>query len=373
MRVCYLHVGGMKTGSTSIQSFMAERRRELFEAGVIASEHGTDNLGRHRPLLLEMTGQPTPAHGVGSVARLSEQLERHPTHDVLISSESLEHHFSRAPSPVIDYFASRNFKIKMILYVRHQTQRINSQYSQNIKALFANDDWMDFVAITSQWNILNYSRWFDIAKAFGAELVARPFTTSELSGGLIADFLAAIDRPRSLAREIRRMNESASNVAVAVARTLMDRLAARKIVLTARQRQMISLVLVEEDARRDNPRFQGFGDAERAQVATRYKGDNEYFASRAWPGRCWEEIFAADIAEREGANEIDRKAAFEAEFKPFRAFLGSVWPKAIAIATDPKLGELTPATMPHERRDLVGVGRHYLDEPCFPSRGWRPE
>lgn len=60
-RVCYIHIGPHKTGTTSIQWFLKENRAELLKRGYFVPESGSIR-GGHHPLVRQLCGQAVPPH-----------------------------------------------------------------------------------------------------------------------------------------------------------------------------------------------------------------------------------------------------------------------------------------------------------------------
>ena len=55
-RICYIHVGPHKSGTTSIQWFLRENRAELLKHGYFVPESGNVH-GGHHPIVRQLCGQ----------------------------------------------------------------------------------------------------------------------------------------------------------------------------------------------------------------------------------------------------------------------------------------------------------------------------
>jgi hypothetical protein len=87
-RICYIHIGPHKTGTTSIQSFLKENRAELLKHGYFVPDSGT-RVGAHHPLARKLCGQPLPQHRESAAAKSVRQLDKTPANAVIVSSEAL--------------------------------------------------------------------------------------------------------------------------------------------------------------------------------------------------------------------------------------------------------------------------------------------
>ncbi|PYK41965.1 MAG: hypothetical protein DME60_00685 [Verrucomicrobia bacterium] len=68
-RVCYVHIGPHKTGTTSIQWFLKENRAELLKHGYFVPESGT-NRGAHHAIARKLCRQPVWRHQKLAAAHL---------------------------------------------------------------------------------------------------------------------------------------------------------------------------------------------------------------------------------------------------------------------------------------------------------------
>src|SRR5262245_26555179 len=88
-RLCYIHVGAHKTGTTSIQWFLQENRAELLKDGYFVPESETKR-GAHHALAEGLAGLDVGKHRQPLVARSIAAIAETPAHAVIISSEALE-------------------------------------------------------------------------------------------------------------------------------------------------------------------------------------------------------------------------------------------------------------------------------------------
>src|SRR5690349_17435208 len=88
-RICYIHVGPHKTGTTSIQWFLQENRAELLKGGYFVPESETKR-GAHHALAEGLAGLDVGRHREPLVARSITAIAETPAHNIIISSEALE-------------------------------------------------------------------------------------------------------------------------------------------------------------------------------------------------------------------------------------------------------------------------------------------
>jgi hypothetical protein len=88
-RVCYIHVGPHKSGTTSIQWFLQENREELLDRGYFVPESETKR-GAHHALAEGFAGLDVGAHRQELVSRSIRAIAETPAEAIVISSEALE-------------------------------------------------------------------------------------------------------------------------------------------------------------------------------------------------------------------------------------------------------------------------------------------
>ena len=88
-RVCYIHIGPHKTGTSSIQWFLKQNRGELLKHGYFVPESGA-NHGAHHALARKLCGQELQSHQQSAAANFARALDETPSEAVVISSEALE-------------------------------------------------------------------------------------------------------------------------------------------------------------------------------------------------------------------------------------------------------------------------------------------
>ena len=139
-RICYIHVGPHKTGTTSIQWFLQENSAELLKHGYFVPESETKR-GAHHALAEGLSGLDVGEHRELLVARSIAAMAETPARAIIISSEALEGLFRNRQNTKA--FFSRiqdlNLQPKLILFPRNQPQWINSSYASTVKSFRRSD------------------------------------------------------------------------------------------------------------------------------------------------------------------------------------------------------------------------------------------
>ena len=135
-RVCYVHVGPHKTGTTSIQWFLQENRAELLQHGYFVPESETKR-GAHHALAEGLAGLDVGEHREPLVARSIAAIAETPAQAIIISSEALEGLLRNRQNTEAFFNRIRelNLEPKLILFPRNQPQWINSSYADMVKSL----------------------------------------------------------------------------------------------------------------------------------------------------------------------------------------------------------------------------------------------
>jgi hypothetical protein len=307
-RVCYVHVGPHKTGTTSIQWFLQENRAEFLKSGYFVPEAETTR-GAHHALAEKLCALEPGEHREPLVAKSIRAIAETPAEAIVISSEALE---GLLESPKhADVFFSRigelNLEPKLILFPRNQPQWINSSYASSVKSFRRSDAFQSCALNFAQSVGAKFSRWLQLADAHGAELIARPFTKETVALGVIPEFLGSIGINSSQFRgdQIRR-NEAVGPFTVSVARDVLRSISQTGKRLTWLQAKRCKTKLVGylgEKGLADSG-YCGLTTALARHIEQELRSDNDAFAQRAW-GKSWAEIFAADTAQELTPNDFE--------------------------------------------------------------------
>jgi hypothetical protein len=123
MRVCYVHVGSHKTGTTSIQWFLQENRAELLKHGYFVPESETER-GAHHALVVRLTGLDVGDHRQPLVTRSIRAISETSAQAIIISSEALGGLLRNRQNSQAFFNRIRelNLEPKLILFPRNQPQ-----------------------------------------------------------------------------------------------------------------------------------------------------------------------------------------------------------------------------------------------------------
>jgi len=295
-RVCYIHMGPAKTGTSSIQWFLKENRTELLKYGYFVPESGT-NHGAHDPIVRKLCGQELPDQQQSVAAKFTRALDEMPPEAVVISSEALDG-LLRTRDYAEAFFnrmGQLNLKPKLVLFPRNQSQLINSCYSQVVRAFRQAEPFEAFVQGVTQH--FRYSPLIELADTYDVELIPCPFTGETIAHGVVPEFLQAIGVDPSQFRDTNvRRNEAAGPFTVSVARRVL-----RSIVSTGKQLKWLQAVRCRaklatylKERRLADAGYCGLTTALARHIERELQSDNNAFAQRVW-GRPWTEIFAADV------------------------------------------------------------------------------
>lgn len=129
-RVCLIHVGTHKTGSTALQNLVERSRLEFLRIGLWLCESGALGTANHN-LAWELAAGNFSA----SVVDLREELRRNPVHHAIFSSEdlSLLHRDPTTLRRLADVIRDAGYTPKFLVYLRAQATYAESLYSERIK------------------------------------------------------------------------------------------------------------------------------------------------------------------------------------------------------------------------------------------------
>ena len=185
-RICYIHAGPHKTGTTSIQWFLQENGAELLAQGYFVPESETKR-GAHHALAEGLAGLDLGEHREPLVAKSIAAIAETPARAIIISSEALEGLFRNRQNTkgFFNRIQELNLEPKLILFPRNQPQWINSSYASSVKSFRRSDSFEAAAFGFAQSLDARFSRWIHLAETHGAELIVRPFNKETLSRGVI--------------------------------------------------------------------------------------------------------------------------------------------------------------------------------------------
>ena len=352
-RVCYVHVGPHKTGTTSIQWFLQENRAELLQLGYFVPESETKR-GAHHALAEGLAGLDVGEHREPLVARSIAAIAETPAEAIIISSEALEGLLRNRQN--IQTFFNRvrelNLEPKLILFPRNQPQWINSSYADMVKTFRRSDSFEACAFGFAQSPDARFSRWIELAETQGAELIARPFSKETLRRGVIPEFLQSIGISSSQFRDraVRR-NEAVGPFTVSVAREVLRSIGKEMTWLQAKKCKVELAKYLRQNKCTDGG-YCGLSSALARRVEKEVRSDNDMFAQRVW-GKSWADVFAADVTEEFTPNDFEMRRPDWFTARRLRRAISKLKDFAHQMLLDPALAVEAPWNDVAHRGGLV--------------------
>jgi hypothetical protein len=307
-RVCYIHVGPHKTGTSAIQWFLKEHRAELLKQGYFVPESGTVH-GGHHPLVRKLCGQEVRDHQQSAAVQFARAVAETPCEAVVVSSEALDTllrngHYATA---FFNRIGELNLEPKLVLFPRNQSQSINSRYTEVVKSFQRSESFEAFVQGDIRLPGLGYSPLIELASVFHTDLIASPFTVETAMRGVVPEFLRAIGvDPSPFSDSYVRRNEAAGPFTVSVARCVSRLIVSSDTQLTWLQAERCkkSLAAYLKEKGWTDACYCGLTTALARHIEKAWEIDNDLFARRIWD-RPWAEVFAADINQEFTPNDFE--------------------------------------------------------------------
>jgi hypothetical protein len=297
-RVCYIHVGPHKTGTTSIQWFLKEKRADLLKHGYFVPESGTLH-GAHHPLVRQLCGQELPKHQQDTVTKFARAIKETACEAIVISSEALEDLLRkrRYAKDFFDRLGEFDLEPTLVFFPRNQSQLINSRYTEVVRGFLCSESFERFVQAETWHPNVRYSDLVALADAFNAKLIARPFTEETLTRGVVPEFLRAIDIESMQFQDTNvRRNKGAGPFTVSVARDVLRSMGSSgqqlKWLQAARCGKRLTAYLDEKGLA--DTGYCGLTTALAQHIETKCQPDNDAFAQQTWD-KTWADVFAADV------------------------------------------------------------------------------
>lgn len=342
-RVCYIHIGPHKTGTSSIQWFLKENRVELLKHGYFVPESGT-NHGAHHAIARKLCGQELRDHEQSAATNFARALDGTPSEAVIISAEALQGLFRNHDHAKAFFTRIRelNLEPKLVLFPRNQPQRINSNYTELVKTFRQSSPFEVFAQGVTRGFDFRYSPLIDLAGAHDAELIARPFTRKTIAHGVVPEFLQAIGIDSSQFRgpDIRR-NEAAGPFTVSVARGVLRLIGGKQLKWLQAMRCKTKLAAYLWEQGLADAGYCGLTTALAGQIETELRPDNDAFAQSVW-GRPWAEVFAGDIGQEFTPNDFEMCRPDESTERLLERAIHEMTAIAEQVLLDPALAVEAP-------------------------------
>jgi hypothetical protein len=299
MRQCILHAGSPKTGTTSIQYVLKKDRKRFLKHGILVPQSGQGSGGAHRTLAYTLAGLPVPPEDDGAEEAFVHELAASPAETVLISSEFLSRILChpRQGARLLGRLRSLELDVTVLIYVRNQTQFLNSSYAQAVKSFRQGGEFAGFAcqAIDSSRKH-SYSRWADFSATHQMPVLARPFSEAVRRTGLIEDFLRTVGVASARGFDTTAaLNNSVGPFSVAVARSLLGRLGGpERLTKPQASRCRAALLAALETAGIEDRGYCGLTSDLAREIERAFAADNGVFARFAW-GKSWSEVFVSEM------------------------------------------------------------------------------
>jgi hypothetical protein len=319
MRKCILHAGSPKTGTTSIQYVLRKDRKRFVQHGILVPQSGQGSGGAHRALAYKLAGLPVPPEDDGAEQAFVRELSASPAETVLISSEFLSRILChpRQGGRLLGRLRSLGLDVTVLIYVRNQTQFLNSSYAQAVKSFRQGGEFAGFVrrAIDSSRKH-SYSRWVAFSGAHQVPVLARPFSEAVRRNGVIEDFLRTVGVASARGFDTAvALNNSVGPFSVAVARSLLGRIGGpERLSKMQASRCRAALLAALETAGIEDRGYCGLTAELAREIERAFAADNDVFARFAW-GKSWGEVFASEMGLRFEPNDYS-VAGVQAEYRP---------------------------------------------------------
>jgi hypothetical protein len=308
MRVCYIHIGPHKTGTTSVQWFLKENRAELLKHGYLVPESGTIH-GAHHPLVRQLCGQEMPKHQQDVATRFARAIKETGWQALVISSEALDE-LLRKRDYAREFFnriGEFDLEPKLVFFPRNQSQLINSRYTEVVSGFLRSERFEAFVQAETWHPSFRYSHLIALADAFNATLIARPFTEETITRGVVPEFLRAIDiDPLRFQNTNVRRNQGAGPFTISVARDVLRSMGSsgRELKWLQASRCGKRLTAYLDERGWADSGYCGLTTALAHHIETECRPDNDAFAQQIWK-KSWAEVFAADVGREFTPNDFE--------------------------------------------------------------------
>jgi len=352
-RICYIHVGPHKTGTTSIQWFLQENSAELLAHGYFVPE-GDTKRGAHHALAEALAGLDVGEDREPLVTKSITAMSETPARTIIISSEALEGLFRNRQNS--DAFFNRiqelNLQPKLILFPRNQPQWINSSYSSTVTSFRRSDSFQPGVLGFAQSPDARFSRWIELAEAYGAELIVRPFNKETLRRGVIPEFLESTGITCSQVRDrtVRR-NEAVGPFTVSVAREVLRSIGKEMTWLQAKKCKMELATYLRQNNYTDVG-YCGLSTTLARHLEEELRSDNDLFAQAVW-GKSWADVFTADVSEEFAPNDFEIRPPNWFTARRLRRVISKMNDFAHQMVLDPALAVDAPWNDVAHRAGLV--------------------
>jgi len=195
MKTIYLHIGVGKTGTTSIQQFLAANHEDLSAAGMnyVLAGGGAAGGGHQNFAKSFITDIPhymvPPTNIISDRALILHEIEHCHESKILLSSENFP---LSDPCLVRDFFerSRMNFKYKIVMFIRSQDELVESEYNQLVKVRLEKRTLVEYIETEFDGDFMKLaSKWEQV---FGQDnLICRIYDSRHFN--VVNDFLGCLE------------------------------------------------------------------------------------------------------------------------------------------------------------------------------------
>lgn len=195
-KTIYIHIGPHKTGTSTIQYSLYQNRKQLQDFGILYPISGTlpgKPSGQHN-LAWEVTEDERFTKSFGSWKNVLREIRDSKAEQVILSSEDFSHCDQQQIEKMHAFL--REFKVEVILYLRRQDLKLQSQWAVRQVRIEYPDQYDAFPVWLEknpkEFTVCEYDRLMAPWSAvFGRESIRpRVLEKDQLSGTLLQDFLS---------------------------------------------------------------------------------------------------------------------------------------------------------------------------------------
>jgi hypothetical protein len=185
MKQVFLHIGTHKTGTTSLQFFMHKNRQRLVELGYLYPSQSQT----HQNLAFTLMNDPRANYQTETWEETISEIDSKNSDKIIISSEAF---LESGKLEFIELVAEKlkKYQTKIIIYLRRQDQKIESNYNQNLKTgvfIGSADSYIQKTGTPNYLKIIN-----DWSQFFGKEnIIVRPLEKQQ-TPNIYVDFLKIV-------------------------------------------------------------------------------------------------------------------------------------------------------------------------------------
>jgi hypothetical protein len=319
MRICYLHCGPHKTGSTTLQHIMDEQpdlllARKLFRPVLVRGRTSKSHTGLIPELKHLVRGDgPTP-HWTALRTILSRT-----SLTPVLSSEIFSTHFLKTDelTAAIRFLRDCGMRPHFIYYLRDQPAWINSTYVQETKKFYTSLSFEDYLDQAYAKPRFDYSQMLGpLINNPDADLTVLPFEAAAQSG-LFNSFLAAMKVAPCTPQELpdtRRDNPNAGVKSVYVGRRIAAILAAQGLEPRRHHYVYQQLKRHYTDQHWAADPYSGLDDALATKIRAQFAASNDRVAQALW-GQDWASVMGPSVIGQRSftRNEFDPATCLPAE------------------------------------------------------------